>query len=150
MGGQPPTIFEQSPLIDQKPSFLDVNLPIELEDNEINSPVELPAHYDTQSPPIDEPHTEHHNQPWVENIVQNNGYGIATSTEQPTPPPKSSRRLSAAVGMEGGGGSRPLMVVGAEGTDRPHSEYDSYLTEGIMHMQLNDGDAHAPVYGTAR
>lgn len=158
MGGQPPTILE-TPLVDEKPPLLDIGLPpIELADNEVHSPVELPTHYSTTPPTINEGRSEHHHNQWADDNVQN-GYGVATSTAEPmAPPPKSSKRMSmmshaSSYGGGGGGGeggSRPLMVVGAGGTDRPHSEYDTYPTEAIMHMKLSDGDAHSPQYGTAR
>lgn len=146
MGGRPSTVLDRTSTImmNEKAPQLNINLPVELADNELNSPVELPTHYGNHSPTPDEGRSEHHQQ-WTED---NSGYGIATSTAEPTPPPKSRKRPSISYGSTNEGGSRPLMVVGADGTDRPHSDYDQYPTEAIMHMQLNDPDTSN--YGQAR
>ncbi|KAH0614043.1 uncharacterized protein H6S33_005929 [Morchella sextelata] len=145
MGGRPSTVLDRtSTIMNEKAPQLNINLPVELADNELNSPVELPTHYGNHSPTPDEGRSEHHQQ-WTED---NSGYGIATSTAEPTPPPKSRKRPSISYGSTNEGGLRPLMVVGAEGTDRPHSDYDQYPTEAIMHMQLNDPDTSN--YGQAR
>lgn len=151
MGQQPPTILEGS-LMDEKPLMMDLGLPVELADNQAG-PAELPTHFATTSATIDEGRSAHHHQ-WADDNAPN-GYGVATSAGDLTAPPRNSKRVSTAshassshggAGGGGEGGSR-LMVVGAGGTDRPHSEYDTYPTEAIMHMKLNDGDAQ---YGTAR
>lgn len=147
--GQPPTILEGS-LMDEKPLMMDLGLPVELADNQ-SGPTELPTHFTTTSATIDEGRSAHHQ--WADGNAPN-GYGVATSAGELTAPPRNSKRVSTAsyasshggAGGGGEGGSR-LMVVGAGGTDRPHSEYDTYPTEAIMHMKLNDGDAP---YGTAR
>lgn len=145
---QPPPAVSGASFVDEK---LDLGLPIELADNQHGSPVELPGHYTTTSATIDEGRSEHHQQ-WADGNVSN-GYGIATSAGELTAPPRNSKRMSATShasshgGGGGGEGGSRLMVVGAGGTNRPHSEYETYPAEAIMHMKLNDGDAQ---YGTAR